>query len=295
MFGGVGADTLNGGDGNDVLIGGVGADTLNGGTGYDVFRVVGISEITGLAEKINGGADNDTLDFTFYNATGNVDLTTTTLTSVETLAIALNNVTMTAAQMGSFETINAGPFTREVLILSAAGTVDLTNSTLNGVDEIDGTSGNDTFILTGGANGQFIDAKAGNDKLSGGNGADTLAGGDGTDTLSGDAGNDVLIGGAGQDTLTGGAGNDTFRFTEDLDTLFAAAIRSTTSPRQGYHRSERHRCHHRGRGQPGLYLHRRRGVRRHGRRAALSPTRFSAISTAMGWPTSRSCSSAPRS
>ncbi|WP_312217337.1 Ig-like domain-containing protein [Brevundimonas sp.] len=38
LRGGAGADTLNGGAGNDLLVGGTGNDTLTGGAGQDVFR-----------------------------------------------------------------------------------------------------------------------------------------------------------------------------------------------------------------------------------------------------------------
>lgn len=66
-----------------------------------------------------------------------------------------------------------------------------------------------------------IDAKAGNDSVTGGTAKDALKGGSGNDALyglagndvlSGGAGNDVLLGGAGADSLSGGAGVDMFAF-----------------------------------------------------------------------------------
>jgi Ca2+-binding RTX toxin-like protein len=63
--------------------------------------------------------------------------------------------------------------------------------------------------MTGTANADVIDAKAGNDVIYGLGGNDVLFGGDGRDTLYGGAGNDTLYGGAGNDTLNGNSGNDT--------------------------------------------------------------------------------------
>ncbi|MBI1386678.1 MAG: hypothetical protein GC150_17375, partial [Rhizobiales bacterium] len=91
------------------------------------------------------------------------------------------------------------------------------------------SSGNVITLPTGGSSLglydlSWIDAKGGNDRVTGGNGADRLLGGSGADTLLGGVGDDVMEGGAGadrlegglgRDLLTGGAGNDTFRFSGD--------------------------------------------------------------------------------
>ena len=53
-----------------------------------------------------------------------------------------------------------------------------------------------------------MDARNGDDNITGSKGPDTIRGGSGDDTLLGDEGNDVLQGGDGNDTLNGGNGND---------------------------------------------------------------------------------------
>ena len=83
--GGDGTDTIWGGIGNDILYGGQSADTLNGGVGYDIFRFGSLTEISGLAEKLDGGVDDDRLDFATGNLSGTVNLSLATLTSVEAL------------------------------------------------------------------------------------------------------------------------------------------------------------------------------------------------------------------
>src|SRR4051794_32975641 len=54
-----------------------------------------------------------------------------------------------------------------------------------------------------------IDARAGNDSVSGGGGNDTVWGDAGNDTIYGNAGNDALNGEDGNDRIDGGAGTDT--------------------------------------------------------------------------------------
>ena len=69
----------------------------------------------------------------------------------------------------------------------------------------------------------FIDAGAGDDKVTGGGGNDTILGGDGLDAINGGGGNDSLSGGTGNDSLSGGAGNDTIAGGAGDDRMFGAA------------------------------------------------------------------------
>jgi Ca2+-binding RTX toxin-like protein len=95
---------------------------------------------------------------------------------------------------------------------------------ISGVEEIDGSSGNDLIALPNGytadggvgvtiyGNGgnDTITGSAAGDTIDGGTGHDVLAGLGGDDYLSGGDGNDILFGGSGLDHLTGGTGADTF-------------------------------------------------------------------------------------
>lgn len=230
ITGTLGTDTINGGDGDDtidgsagadVIRGGTGADTLIGSSGNDTFQITGVSDISGLIEVIDGGNDTDTLDFAISGAFGLVDLTTTTLTSIETLRLFGNTVTMTAAQMGSFQNF-AGSGNSEILKLSAAGSVNLSNTTINAIDEFHGTVGSDSFNF-GNANGGFtIFTFEGDDTVTGGNGNDTITGGDGADTLLGRDGNDIITGGLGRDVMTGGLGVDVFDFNDGPESVIGA-------------------------------------------------------------------------
>ncbi|MBX3568498.1 MAG: hypothetical protein KF914_10600 [Rhizobiaceae bacterium] len=210
VIGGADADTLNGEDGNDTILGGAGLDTQSGGIGNDIFRFEFVSDISGLAEIIDGGVDNDRLDFQTLNAQGAVNISKAVITSVEGLFLNGNDVTLTAAQLGNFSIFSSGG-NYDRLILSAAGTADLTGADIVGIDEFRGSSGADVFNLTDVVNGQFVDGRAGTDTITGGIGNDSLWGGNDGDFVDGAAGNDFIRGGQAADTLNGGIGYDTFQ------------------------------------------------------------------------------------
>ena len=229
IFAGAGDDTVEGDDGHDTITGGQGTDSLLGGAGNDTFRFLGVSDISGLAERITGGADIDAMDFRTHVATGAVDLTAAIITGVEQLILQSNDVTLTSAQLGAFSTLEGSGFL-ERLIVSDGGLVDLSRATITNIDVIQGNALANTVRLVAVAQGQRVDLFEGADSLDGSDGGDVADGGVGVDTLRGRAGddvlrgdddddildggtgNDTLTGGAGTDSQTGGAGNDVFRF-----------------------------------------------------------------------------------
>ena len=120
--------------------------------------------------------------------------------------------------------------------LGTSTSADTGTDTLTSIENVIGSSGNDTFVASVGDGNNSYNGGAGTDtydlsattanatvNLALGTassldiGTDTLTlntienvtGGAGNDTLVGNAQNNVLIGGAGNDTLNGGAGNDT--------------------------------------------------------------------------------------
>ena len=139
-----------------------------------------------------------------------------TFVSIEILNTNGGIVTGTAAQFESFDTIrfSAGqPSTAISLVLSEAGTVDLTDELIGRRVIFTGTAGNDTITTSNGSDN--IDGGAGDDTLSGGLGVDTLIGGLGNDTSTGGDGVDFIVdlsgvmaidAGDGDDVMTVGAG-----------------------------------------------------------------------------------------
>lgn len=100
-----------------------------------------------------------------------------------------------------------------------------------GVDEVNGTAGDDAFtvvgsgglVLRGFGGNDVLNGGAGSDILDGGTENDTLNGGAGADNLDGGADGDTLLGGAGADKLTGGAGADSLDGGTEADTLEGGA------------------------------------------------------------------------
>ena len=125
LDGGAGNDVINGGSESDIVIGGIGDDVLNGGSGDDEMTAGAGNDVA------NGGSGNDRI-------TGDDG---------------------------------------EDLINGGSGNDTLDGG--NGDDVLQGSSGND--LLLGGIGADFLDGGRDNDILAGGDGADTLIGGQGDD------------------------------------------------------------------------------------------------------------------
>ena len=202
LLAGRGADILIGGLGNDTLIGGTGNDILNGGDGNDTF----IYNFGDGADTVDGGAGVDTLSIigTGGNNTLDVIFNGATLTNFEGGTLA-NLETVTANLQGGTDTLSYAGTTADVSVNLAAHTGSGFTSIL-GVENVTGGSGNDILIGDAGAN-----------KLAGGAGNDTLDGGGGNDTLTGGAGDDTYVtnGGATLIEATNG-GIDTVRSSVNI-------------------------------------------------------------------------------
>ena len=183
-----GGVTLNGGDGNDVLLGTQLPDELNGEGGND--------SISGLSgdDTIRGGAGIDRIveqadvnftltDFGLNGAGGDG------LTSIEEAVLT------------------GGP---------SANRIDAAD--FNGVVLLLGDDGDDTLL--GGSGNDFLDGSKGNDSLAGNGGNDFLDGGSDDSTLRGGAGDDLFALRPGSSVLSDDSGIDTL----DLTRLFAGAV-----------------------------------------------------------------------
>ncbi|MEO8152145.1 MAG: calcium-binding protein [Rhizobacter sp.] len=250
--------SINGGDGDDLLVGGAGNDAFIGGRGNDTAHLgAGNDSFTWNPgdgnDIVDGDSGSDTLVFNSSNVgesedisaigdhvhlTRNVGAVTMDLHQVETLNVGL---------LGGSDTINvhdlSGTGVKQVNIDLAASTGGSDAST--DVVNIIGTAGNDSIKLSLQDGTLVIDGLAeqiviknfdafdqihlfglgGDDTIDahtlGTNGpALFIDGGDGNDWLSDGSGNSSLQGGAGDDTLLGFAGNDTLDGGAGDDNLF---------------------------------------------------------------------------
>jgi Ca2+-binding RTX toxin-like protein len=186
---GDGKDLVFGLAGNDSITGGAGDDCLFGGAGDDTF-FANLSEAE--FDKLQGGSGVDTLQRTTTGGQGDLVLNQ---------FLATNGIERVNLDAGGQNTGIDGNADDNVLDFSA--------TTFFSARNVESAGGNDTITATNSATRTY-DGNAGNDVLNGGSVADNLIGGTGDDTISGGGGNDTIKGGADADSLNGGDGDDTF-------------------------------------------------------------------------------------
>jgi Ca2+-binding RTX toxin-like protein len=180
----VGNDTVDGGDGDDIIHGQRGQDSLLGGADDDeLYGELG-------RDTLQGGAGHDTM-----------------LGDVGIISRAYNTD-------GTPRLDAAGNWHRDVILTDVAtafSTLNLNNALAEAALDAD------ALLLTGSSGtGGFTPAiqqldlvEADNDVLIGDGGNDQMFGQRGNDTLNGSDGNDYLEGNAGNDSVQGGNGDDT--------------------------------------------------------------------------------------
>ncbi|SLN75709.1 Hint domain-containing protein [Roseisalinus antarcticus] len=205
IAGGADDDLVYGGDGRDSADGGAGADTLYGGVGNDILSG---GSGDNAADLIDGGADADRIELG-AGFDGDVVTGGEAGTDLDRLAFTDEGATGLTAIFDGDE---------QGQVTDGAGTAQFSE-----IEEIEGSSFNDT--IDAGASGvdQTLVGNAGDDVVFGGGGDDSLDGGDGNDTIAGAEGADSVDAGAGNDTIRiaqgdsvlGGDGDDLF-VLEDL-------------------------------------------------------------------------------
>lgn len=166
-----GPDSRNGGEGNDTLEGREGNDSLTGMAGNDILR--------GEAgnDQLRGEDGNDTLE----GGDGN-DYMTGGLGN-DSLVGGVGSDTADYYFLGN-PTGSLGPVT--VNLTTGLATGGQGNDTLSGIENVNGTDGND--VITGDVNANRLEGRGGDDILNGGLGADRFI-------LGQDAGSDTIDGG----------------------------------------------------------------------------------------------------
>jgi serralysin len=182
------SNTLYGEAGNDVVYGGAGNDFLYGGNDNDVLVAdKGNDVINGGSHTWLHGIGGDYISFMQIGRGVRADLAKTV--QQDTLGAGLDTIV-------GIENVRGSSYNDAFYGTTGANVL----RSGKGNDIIDGRAGND-----------ILQAEEGNDTLRGGDGNDDLSGGDGTDNLNGGNGNDILSGDGGKSFMTGGAGRDRFK------------------------------------------------------------------------------------
>jgi Ca2+-binding RTX toxin-like protein len=283
LLGGNGNDTLVGGAGRDSLDGRIGADRMDGGDSADTYHQRDISDLVIESSALAaGGIDLVLAYYGGYVLATNVENGRIMFAGAGAITgNSANNILYSGAG-NNILSGGLGQDTASYLYatsavgvnLSVAGAQDTGGSgsdTLVGIENLTGSSFNDTLI--GNANANILDGGAGVDTMTGGNGADTylvrqatdsvdesnaaLAGGidlvwsylnsytlganveygrimaTGTADITGNALNNTLYAGVGNNTLTGGAGLDTISFAYMGSGVTASLATGTASGGSG--------------------------------------------------------------
>ncbi|WP_299552655.1 calcium-binding protein [uncultured Tateyamaria sp.] len=239
------ADTLDGGDGNDILLAGS-SDLVTSGDGSD--EIV-IGEWVDPSEPVtitDFDTANDVIEYqfneTFPSTAGFVesDDGTPGFSVNGDIVALLPGVSLGALlQDGQFNLLRLETIGDEGEVLLGTGGPDSIAGG-PGNDIVDAGPGNDTISASGGddsvlggdgddiVQGQggddLIFGNTGSDFLQGRGNTDTIMGGDDGDWVNGNDGNDEVAGEGGQDTVVGGAGEDTVRGGAGADQIFGGSV-----------------------------------------------------------------------
>ncbi|MEM7237429.1 MAG: calcium-binding protein [Pseudomonadota bacterium] len=232
-----GVDTVSGGDGNDIITGGFLIDSLFGGAGNDRFLLFADD----LQDNVDGGTGLDSIDASQASRGFTIDLNAETLAREDTASVT--TITNVESFFGGTpdDSITGDA---NLNFLFGGGGNDTIVAGLGGGDRLGGGGGFDILSfadatravgarLDGGAN---FGAAAGaiifdvfemlvgsnfNDVLVGSAEANTIDGGLGNDSHFGGNGNDTFIQSAGADVFNGGVGSDTVDYSSSDAFVFA--------------------------------------------------------------------------
>jgi len=245
---GSGNDSVIGSGSDDIVATGAGADTVNGGAGNDQFD---LGAADGAVDHVvmADGDGNDTIsafEMPFDNGdgtyTGRDQLDVSDLTANGTTPVTTDDVVVTDTNGdGTGDAILTFPAGESITLVGVLASqldtpaelaaIGIPEAPIVGAGPVDGTLAAD--LMQAGyadAQGDQIDGADGlNDTVFGYGGVDTIQSGLGDDTvyggadddrIDGGAGADVLYGGAGADRLTGGDGEDKLFGGDDRDLFF---------------------------------------------------------------------------
>ncbi len=200
-----GADSMYGGDGNDVIFVSGGGDVVHGGAGADRIVIdTAVAQDSSVAVHFGHGEGHDTIE-AFYSPRPSVTVRFGPAVSSSDLRVERQGADMILVLSSTSESV------RLMQAFDSAESQTLTGY-VGGAAFADGVFLEAGHLAARWLAGNENQASDGRDVLLGGSGNDVLTAGGGDDVLWGQGGDDDIAGGSGNDTLRGGVGDDVYRF-----------------------------------------------------------------------------------
>lgn len=219
LTGNSGVNELYGRAGNDILNGGAGADLMNGDTGNDTYYVDNVGDNV-VESSSSGGTSDQIFSSVTYSLTGRY-IEKLTLTGSANITGTGNDLAQTIVGntgdndligLGGNDILEGG--NGDDRLNGGLGDDTLNGGAGNDTVTYAGITAavNVSLAIAGAQNtgAAGTDTLIGIENLSGTSYNDTLRGDSGANELYGRAGNDTLIGGSGADTMVGDTGNDIY-------------------------------------------------------------------------------------
>lgn len=144
------------------------------------------------------GIDTDVLDLLETEATGLANTGEREVFWANVIRMVEYSVGVSNLPSGDQTALNDAIYASDNT-LSLSGVVDSLDWVVSSINDVNGTSGNDT-----------LNGTSGRDDIDGDYGDDVLNGGADNDTLNGQGDDDILTGGTGNDYIKGGSGDDAY-------------------------------------------------------------------------------------
>ena len=233
--GGSGADTLSGDVGNDVLSGDGGNDHVDGNIGADTIALGSGNDTAQWdpgdgSDTVEGEGGNDVLDFNGSNAGETIDLSANgarvrLFRNIASITQDLDGIErVDLATLGSADTVNVGDLTGTALKTADVNLAGFDGQGDGAADVVNavGTEDTDDVTASSPAGGILVDGLAVETHVTGGESADAV-------NIDARGGDDTISGGVGLEgpvsvNAVGGAGVDTavYKGTNAADTITVA-------------------------------------------------------------------------
>jgi Ca2+-binding RTX toxin-like protein len=227
ITGSSGIDTINAGDGNDTIKEFTSGDTVNGGSGTDTLSLTTTTNLNTATDAQIDSVEN----ISAAGATVGVTMNLSTQTEGFNITGSGYADSITGGQGNDTiqgfvgqDTVNGGLGYDTIVLTATSDALNLAvNSQISGVEAVSAASTTDGVEIN-------LSSQQEGFAITGGAGNDIIHGGDGADIINADNGDDTILGFNGTDNVNGGSGTDTISIaglsTSSINVAADSAINS---------------------------------------------------------------------